>query len=137
DLSLAAVLRSPLFDLPEDALFALSWRRGKKSLLEALRQAARSDTTLARVAEELESWRDAAAFRPVFEFYAGVLAGAPGRRGGGDRLVARLGHEADDVLDEFLSFCLASQRSGITGLEALLAALEGTAPEIKREMDQT
>src|SRR5690606_23190619 len=41
-----------------------------------------------------------------------------------------------DILDEFLSFCLTAERTGLVGLEAVLATLEGAAPEIKREMDQ-
>ncbi len=52
-------------------------------------------------------------------------------------MVARLGNEASDVLDEFLSFCLASEKVGLAGLEALLALLGEGGREIKREMDQT
>ena len=39
-------------------------------------------------------------------------------------MIARLGHEAGDILDEFLSFCLAEERAGLPGLEAFLATLE-------------
>ncbi|RWD49893.1 MAG: double-strand break repair helicase AddA, partial [Mesorhizobium sp.] len=44
---------------------------------------------------------------------------------------------AGDILDEFLSFCLAEERTGLPGLEAFLSTLENAGPEIKREMDQT
>src|SRR5690606_31582411 len=84
----------------------------------------------------LQEWRTDAAFKPVFEFYAGVLAGSPERPGGRGLFVARLGQEANDIVDEFLSFCLTAERTGLVGLEAVLATLEGAAPEIKREMDQ-
>ena len=80
----------------------------------------------------LDAWANEAAFRPVFEFYSGVL----GRDGVRSRMIARLGHEAGDILDEFLSFCLAEERTGLPGLEAFLATLESAGPEIKREMDQ-
>ena len=68
----------------------------------------------------------------MFDFYAGVL----GRDGVRRRLVARLGPEAGDIIDEFLNFCLAQEKTGTPGLEAFLATLESAAPEIKREMDQ-
>ncbi|OWK18840.1 hypothetical protein AJ88_02555 [Mesorhizobium amorphae CCBAU 01583] len=69
----------------------------------------------------------------MFEFYAAALA----RDGLRKRMIARLGPEAGDIIDEFLSFCLAEERTGLPGLEAFLATLESTGPEIKREMDQT
>ena len=68
----------------------------------------------------------------MFEFYAGVL----GRDGVRKKMIARLGQEAGDILDEFLNFCLAEERTGLPGLEAFLATLESAGPEIKREMDQ-
>src|SRR5690606_16775268 len=53
------------------------------------------------------------------------------------KMIARLGPEAGDILDEFLNFCLAEERAGLTGLEAFLSTLESSGPEIKREMDQS
>ena len=81
---------------------------------------------------KLDAWANEAAYRPVFEFYSAVL----GRDRVRQRMIARLGHEAGDILDEFLSFCLAEERAGLPGLEAFLATLESAGPEIKREMDQ-
>jgi double-strand break repair helicase AddA, alphaproteobacterial type len=136
DLSLAAVLKSPLFGLDEDELIRLAWPRAEGvSLFSALKQKARGDSKLTQVVETLADWQSEAAFRPVFEFYAGVLAGSPGREGGRSLFVARLGQEANDVLDEFLNFCLTAERTGLVGMESVLSALEGAAPEIKREMD--
>ena len=69
---------------------------------------------------------------PVFEFYARILAD-----GGRRRILARLGHEASDVLDEFLSFALEHERAaGLPGMQAFLAVLQSDSPEIKREMDK-
>jgi ATP-dependent helicase/nuclease subunit A len=134
DLSLAALLRSPIFGLSEEALFRLSCGRGKGvSLHASLLRAGREEASFAEVAARLDEWATAAAFRPVFEFYAGVL----GRDRVRSRMIARLGHEAGDILDEFLNFCLAQERTGLPGLEAFLATLESAGPEIKREMDQT
>jgi len=138
DLSLAAILKSPLFGLDEDALFQLAWPREESvSLFQALQAKARTEQQFAIIRDTLLEWQTDVAFKPVFEFYAGVLAGTTDREGARGRFVARLGHEANDILDEFLSFCLTAERTGLVGLEALLDTLEGAAPEIKREMDQS
>ena len=133
DLSLAAVLRSPIFGLTEDMLFELAARRHERhSLAENLRRQAPDDLFLSEIVARLDAWANEAAFKPVFEFYSGVL----GRDRVRQRMIARLGHEAGDILDEFLNFCLAEERAGLPGLEAFLATLESAGPEIKREMDQ-
>jgi ATP-dependent helicase/nuclease subunit A len=137
DLSLAALLRSPIFGLTDEELFDLAHERGKVPLYDVMREHAEGDDRIAGIVATLEDWQNAAAFRPVFEFYAGVLAGKPGQVGARAKLVARLGAEAGDIIDEFLSFCLAIEQTGGDGLEALLAALDESAPEIKREMDQS
>ncbi|RWP63564.1 double-strand break repair helicase AddA [Mesorhizobium sp.] len=134
DLSLAAVLRSPIFDVSEEMLFALAGARPSGlSLIASLRQHAGESAALAAIAAQFDTWSDEAAFRPVFEFYAGALA----RDGLRKKMIARLGPEAGDILDEFLSFCLAEERTGLPGLESFLSTLENAGPEIKREMDQT
>ncbi|UVK39440.1 double-strand break repair helicase AddA [Mesorhizobium sp. AR10] len=134
DLSLAAVLRSPIFDVAEEMLFTLAGERPSGlSLIASLRQHAGDSAALTSVVTRLDSWSNEAAFKPVFEFYAGVLA----RDGLRKKMIARLGPEAGDILDEFLSFCLAEERTGLPGLESFLSTLENTGPEIKREMDQT
>ncbi|MER9295882.1 double-strand break repair helicase AddA [Mesorhizobium sp. M0621] len=133
DLSLAAVLRSPIFDLPEEELFTFAAERAGLSLLASLRQRAGESERLTKIVTQLDIWTNEAAFKPVFEFYAGLLA----RDGVRKKMIARLGPEAGDILDEFLSFCLAEERTGLPGLEAFLSTLENAGPEIKREMDQT
>ncbi len=133
DLSLAAMLRGPIFSLTEDMLFELAaGRPAHGSLAESLRKHAQGDLLLADIVASLDRWASEAAYKPVFEFYSGIL----GRDGIRRRMIARLGHEAGDILDEFLSFCLAEERAGLPGLEAFLATLDSAAPEVKREMDQ-
>src|SRR5690606_34631972 len=111
-------------------------RGEREPLHDALRRAASEDREFARIEAILEDWRNKAAYQPVFEFYAGVLAGTPARRGARSLLVARLGQDAGDIVDEFLSFALAVEQTGSRGLEAFIATLDGAAPEIKREMEQ-
>jgi len=133
DLSLAAVLKSPIFGLDEEELYGLAGDRGaKQSLQAALRERAAGNSRLEEIVATLERWATDAAFKPVFEFYAGVL----GRDGARKKLIARLGHEAGEILDEFLAFCLTEERAGEHGLESFLITLETAGPEIKREMDQ-
>ncbi len=69
---------------------------------------------------------------PVFEFYARVLSADGARR----KLLARLGPEAGDIIDEFQNYALSAERAGLPGLQAFLETLEAAAPEIKRELDQ-
>jgi ATP-dependent helicase/nuclease subunit A len=134
DLSLAALLKSPVFGFDEEALYRLAIDRGRGvPLRSALRAAAGTDARCRIVAETLDRWANEAAYRRPFEFYAGVL----GRDGIRARMVGRLGRDAGDILDEFLTFALAQERTGLPGLEMFLATLDQAAPEIKREMDQS
>lgn len=135
DLSLAAVLKSPIFGLDDDALYAIAHGRpAGTSLWSAL---AAEEGPHEAVAAQLRGFRDMAGYGSVFDFYGRVLAGDPARPGARARLIGRLGHEAGDIIDEFLGYCLASERTGRSGLEEFLAGFENSAPEIKREMDQT
>ena len=134
DLSLAAVLKSPIFGESEERLYELAAGRGPGvSLQAALAAKAAKDMFFAKIASQLDIWATEAAYKPAYEFFAGVL----GRDGVRRAMVVRLGQDAGDVLDEFLSYCLAQERVGLPGLESLLSTLDTAAPEIKREMDQT
>ncbi|MCO5063809.1 MAG: double-strand break repair helicase AddA [Rhizobiaceae bacterium] len=134
DLSLAALLKSPIFGLSEERLFDVAARRPRgMSLIHAMRRLAADEADVRAVVELLDRWSSEAAYKPPFEFYSNVLQRDEVRR----RMIARLGHEAGDILDEFLSFCLAEERTGLPGLTAFITTLETAGPEIKREMDQT
>src|SRR5262249_58259084 len=102
DLALATVLKSPLFGFDDEDLFEIAWER-KGSLRAALRGKAPGNARFADAAEKLERLAEWAREAP-FAFYARVL----GAEGGRKRFLARLGHEADDALDEFLNLSLYS-----------------------------
>lgn len=130
DLSLAALLRSPVFGLRDYELTTLAASRENKiSLLNRLTDAAKTDERLSLIVAALKRWRDEADFVPVYEFFAKVL----GRDGVRAKLIGRLGEEASDIIDEFLSYALASEQSGIHGLQSFIEILSEAAPEIKRE----
>ena len=124
DLALATVLRSPLFGLSDDDLFKLAWNR-QGSLLGSLR-AQRPD-----VATEINAIADAARADTPFAFYAGLL----GARGGRRKILARLGHEAADALDEFLNLALDYERRETPSLQGFVSWLRNAQAEVKRDME--
>ena len=130
DLSLAALLKSPLFGLDDDDLFAIAHDR-KSTLWRSLGKAAREQAKFRVAHEQLERWRARADFVPPYEFFARVLGPDGGRR----RMRERLGQEVDDILDEFLSLTLAFESTGVPGLEGFLAWLTAAPTQVKREMD--
>ena len=130
DLTLATVLKGPFAGLTEDDLFDLAWQR-KGTLWQALKE--KADDPRYRQAENLLSrLLDRADFEPPYEFFAHVLAGEEGRK----HLLARLGPDAADPIDEFLALALEFERDHAPSLEAFLHWLERGAAEIKRDMDQ-
>ena len=131
DLSLAAVLKSPIFGLSEDDLFALAYERDG-SLWEALELAVADEPRFAEAEALLAHWRDEALHMRPFEFYAAMLE----RDGARGRLLARLGPEAADALDEFLNLALAYEQSGPATLQGFLAWLRDSGSEVRRDMEQ-
>ncbi|MDR3374593.1 MAG: double-strand break repair helicase AddA [Ancalomicrobiaceae bacterium] len=134
DLSLAAVLKSPLIGWNDDQLFAVAYGRdqGRIPLWTALQEKAETDPAARLAYEQLSDWRARADLVPPYEFFARILGADGARR----RFVARLGAEADDVLDEFLAHALEQERAGAAGLAGFLAGIEAAQPVIKREMDE-
>jgi ATP-dependent helicase/nuclease subunit A len=124
DLALATVLKSTLFGLDDDALFKLAWRR-KGSLLASLR-AQRPE-----VATEIDRLADAARQEAPFTFYANLLGVRRGRR----KILARLGHEAADALDEFLNLALDYERRETPSLQGFIDWLRNAQAEVKRDME--
>ncbi|WP_421725162.1 double-strand break repair helicase AddA [Bauldia sp.] len=133
DLSLAAVLKSPLIGLDEDQLFAIAHGRGRRSLWQALREAARSEGgVFADARDRLETWRSRADTRDPYTFYAEILADKThGRR----QFLRRLGSEAEDVLDEYLAQALAYEKTHTPSLEGFLAWLDASETQIRRDTD--
>lgn len=131
DLSLAALLRSPLFGWTDQQLFELAYDRKGLTLYDQLAQLAKNNDDAAAVYAQLEKFKTIARNKPVFEFYSHVLGVGDARK----KLIARLGPETGEMLDEFLNFAIAQERTGAVALETFLNTLENFSPEIKREMD--
>ena len=130
DLALACVLKSPLFGLGEEDLYALAQGRGgtlAASVIERAKQSAR----FAEAAQMLSRWRsEAAALRP-FDFYSRVL----GRDRGRERVIARLGHEAADAIDEFLAQALSYEQTETPTIVGFLNFLRRAGTEVKRDLE--
>ena len=128
DLTVASVLKSPLIGLGDDDLIALApGRRG--SLMAALDVS--PEPQHRRAAAILQAWRLRAATETPFGFYARLLGPDGGRRA----MLARLGQEAGDAVDEFVALTLAHERDGPPSLTRFLADLEGRSLSVKRDME--
>ena len=130
DLMLATVLKGPLIGLGEDDLFALAHRREGR-LWDALRRRAGEAPSFADAHARLSHVLARADATPPYEFYAHILG--PG--GGREKLVGRLGFDAEDPIAEFLDQALVFERSRAPSLEDFLHWLEAGAIEVKRDLE--
>ncbi len=129
DLSLATILRSPLFGWSEQALFDLAHRRAPKTYLwSALRD--RSDEFPKTIAV-LDDLRDQTDFLRPYDLIERVLTRHHGRHA----FLARLGAEAEDGINALLSQALAYEKSAVPSLTGFLQWMETDELEIKRQMD--
>jgi ATP-dependent helicase/nuclease subunit A len=127
DLSLAAALRSPLFGLSERDLYKLAQSR-KGTLWQSLW--AHRDYW-PDVVEMLDKLQGQADFLRPYDLLEQVLTKYDGRR----RLVARLGHEAEDGIDELLTQSLRYESVEAPLLTGFLGWINSDEVEVKRQMD--
>ncbi|MEF3045939.1 double-strand break repair helicase AddA [Pseudotabrizicola sp. L79] len=124
DLSLATALRSPLFGWTEDQLYRLA-RPRKGFLWEALRSSAEAETLAV-----LNDLRNTTDFLRPYELLERVLTQHNGR----ERLLTRLGPEAEDGIDELLTQALVYEQTDVPSLTGFLVWLEGDEVEVKRQL---
>ena len=132
DLTLAALLKGPFIGFDEDQLFALAWRRGADSLWHQLATRRDENPQFTRAHQILSALLARADYQPPFEFYAEFL----GAGGGRAQLLGRLGIEAADPIDEFLSAALAYERAHPPSLQGFLHWLRAAQTELKRDPEQ-
>ena len=131
DLSLATVLRSPLFGFSDDDLFEIAYDRGRTPLRTILKRKAAEKKNFADAATRLDELAEAARRETPFGFYALLLGEGGARR----RILARLGAEANDALDEFLNLALEYERRETPSLQGFLTWLRDARAEVKRDME--
>ena len=133
DLSLAVVLKSPMFGLNDDDLFELAFDR-RTSLWNVLQAKAKENARFTEAAETLSRWLSRVDLTPPYEFFLELLgeSGQAMRK----RMLTRLGPEAAESLDEFLDLALGFDREAPPSLQGFVNAMRSTDVEIKRDMEQ-
>jgi ATP-dependent helicase/nuclease subunit A len=124
DLALATALKSPLFGLSEQELFELAHNRDGTLAAAVHRQ--RAD-----IAERLNALGRAARGLSPFGFYADLLGPGGGRKA----FLSRLGPEANDAIDEFLSLALDYESRETPSLQGFVDWIRTASAEIKRDME--
>ena len=137
DLNLAALLKSPLIGLDEEALYTLAYGRGASPLHAVLMAHRGSATDFGRVADWLSAQAARLDFITPHGLFADVL-GAPGPldpRAGRARILARLGPDAGDPLDELLNAALEHEKLNPPSLQGFVHWLRQGGPETKRQAE--
>lgn len=127
DLTLAAVLKSPLFELSEDKLLTLAHGR-KGKLISRLAELAEQDEGFGKIHKKFNEWLGLAEISTPYEFYRGVLRGEVQRR-----FSRRMGKQVLDILGEFLDVVRDYEDVHAPSMQGFLAMLATSEIEITRE----
>lgn len=128
DLTLAECLKSPIFNVSEDDLYALAYGRGSESLWKRLADFPK----LSEAYELLTELRSKVDFISPFELYSHLLYS----KGARANFIGRMGEETADPIDEFLQQTLLYERSHPPSMQGFLHWLASSNSEIKRDMEQ-
>ncbi|MEO6152161.1 MAG: double-strand break repair helicase AddA [Croceibacterium sp.] len=129
DLSLASLLVSPLIGWSQDQLLEHGWRE-RGGLWDHLKRG--DNPEVAQLRAMLDPLLARADFEPPQALLHWLLVGPwQGRR----KLVARLGHEAHDPIDELLNAALAFSAAHTASLQGFLRWFDAGEGELKREAD--
>ncbi|RMD88250.1 MAG: double-strand break repair helicase AddA, partial [Alphaproteobacteria bacterium] len=128
DLNLATVLKGPFAGISEEELFALAHGRGKRSLWSVLRESAAHR----HIHDFLHRCLGDAQHLAPFEFFARVLDEYGGRR----QLIARLGTEIIDPVDEFLRLARDDEGDHPPSLQEFVHRVTRGGAEVKRDPEQ-
>jgi len=129
DLSLATVLKGPFVGLDDEALFKLAYGR-KGSLWQALLRQ-KSEAEFIGIAAMLKRLLDSIDVKTPFEFFNTVLTEMGGRK----KLVARLGEEIHDPVDELLEEALRFELTTSASMQAFVHSVETSGLQIKRDLE--
>ena len=143
DLSLAELLKSPLYGFEDEALFKIA-RNGpggksgsrRRSLWHALNEHAVEDSETgrlcARAATSLKAATATGLARGPYAFFTALLE--EGDPSGWKRFYGRLGPGARDAIQELLSEALNYEATNPRSLQGFLAHLDGLETDIKKEI---
>ena len=128
DLTLAAVLKSPLFGLDEDAIYTLAHGRGEETIQKRLATFAATDSRFTEAHRRLTEWLGFSEITTPSQFYRAVLTPAMMQA-----FVSRLGTPVLDVLAEFLAIARDFEEVNPASLQRFIASVRISEMEIKRE----
>jgi len=131
DLALAALLKSPLVGLTEEDLYGLAHGREGLALWHVLVRHRGEGTAVGRAASFIAGLADRADTVTPHALLSEVL----GEHGGRARLLARLGAEAAEALDELLSAALRHENRHAPSLQGFVQWLRRGGAEVRREME--
>lgn len=127
-LSLATALRSPLFGWSEQELYTLAHHRTEDELWRSLRTKIEEYPDTVSILRDL---RDNADYLRPYDLIERMLTRHRGRQ----RMLARLGTEAEDGINALLSQALSYERSEVPSLTGFLTWMETDDLEVKRQID--
>ncbi|MBV7259778.1 double-strand break repair helicase AddA [Erythrobacter crassostreae] len=130
DLSLANLLSSPLIGWSQDDLLAHVPRPKNTSLWRHLRSS--DDPFVAATCETLKSLLARADYQTPQSLLAWLLTG-PWR--GREKLIARLGREANDPIDELVNAAFAFESAHIPSLAGFIEWFDASNEDLKRDAD--
>lgn len=130
DLSLANLLSSPLMGWTQDDLLAHLPRDKGLALWKHLRSS--SDPLVVATCEKLRELLARADFQTPKSLLAWLLTG-PWR--GREKLVARLGREANDPIDELVNAAFAYESAHTPSLVGFIEWFDASNEEVKRDSD--
>ncbi|MDE1466538.1 double-strand break repair helicase AddA [Aurantiacibacter sp. D1-12] len=130
DLSLAALLVSPIFGWSQEQLLEHGYRPAKTPLWEHLRKSTHADVMAAT--DMLKGLLAIADYEPPQAMLHWMLVGPWQARG---KLVARLGQEANDPIDELLGAALQFSAAHTPSLQGFIRWFDVGDGELKREAE--
>lgn len=128
DLSLAEVLKSPLFGLTDEDLLKLCAGRGKAPLWSKLGDF----PEYAEIYDNLKTLSDKLDYIRPYELFNYVLTKMNGRH----KFTERMGTEVEDALDEFINLTIAYEKEHIPSLQGFIDWIGRSNVEVKRETEQ-
>ena len=128
DLSLAEVLKSPIFGLDDNDLIKLCHNRGQAPLWTRLGD---FDEYKA-IYQQLQDLFNMLDYIRPYELYNHVLTKMKGRF----RFTERMGIEVEDALDEFINLTIKFEQENIPTLQGFIDWIGQADVEIKRETEQ-
>ncbi|GJL94833.1 MAG: double-strand break repair helicase AddA [Hyphococcus sp.] len=137
DLSLAEILKSPLFGFDDDAdLFPIAHSRPHgQSLWGALRKRCSEHIHWQEAVDAITTARTIALRQGPYTFFSHIIE--TGEPSGRKRFYQRLSTASRDAIDEMLRQALAFENSNPRSLQSFIHWFEENAGEIKREMDRS